>query len=64
MDDYNFEHFGTRHLLHDLQGTVREQGLEPGSVAPDFQLVSVEGGSVRLSDLRGKPVLIHFGSFT
>lgn len=30
------------------------------ALAPDFQLVSLSGDTVRLSDLRGKPVLINF----
>ena len=35
-----------------------------GDLAPDFELPSLTGGSVRLSDYRGKPVAIAFGSFT
>src|SRR5512147_1010533 len=31
-----------------------------GSPAPDFQLNRLDGQSVRLSDLQGKPVLINF----
>jgi cytochrome c biogenesis protein CcmG, thiol:disulfide interchange protein DsbE len=31
-----------------------------GSVAPDFELTDLEGGTVRLSDLRGRPVLLNF----
>jgi len=31
-----------------------------GEVAPDFELQRLEGGSVRLADLRGKTVLIDF----
>lgn len=33
--------------------------LEPGTVAPDFALPA-EGGPLRLSDLRGKPVVVYF----
>ncbi|MGZ4398374.1 MAG: thioredoxin-dependent thiol peroxidase [Gaiellaceae bacterium] len=31
-----------------------------GDVAPDFELRSDEGGSVRLSDFLGKPVVLYF----
>ena len=32
----------------------------PGSEAPDFQLKDLQGKLVRLSTLRGKPVVLHF----
>jgi peroxiredoxin len=35
-------------------------GIREGEVAPDFELSAVDGSRVRLSDLRGKPVLITF----
>lgn len=39
--------------------------LQPGDPAPDFELPRLDGkGSVRLSALRGKPVLLVFGSYT
>lgn len=37
-----------------------ETAPRKGFLAPDFELATLNGGTVRLSDLRGKPVLINF----
>ena len=34
--------------------------VEEGAEAPDFTLASDDGGKVKLSDLRGKPVVLYF----
>jgi peroxiredoxin Q/BCP len=34
--------------------------VEEGKPAPDFELQSDTGGTVRLSELRGKPVVLYF----
>lgn len=34
--------------------------ITPGELAPDFELYDVGGSTVRLSDYRGKPVLLAF----
>ena len=34
--------------------------ISPGEPAPDFELNDVQGNLVRLSDLRGKPVVLYF----
>ena len=34
--------------------------LEVGDKAPDFELESTKGGKLKLSDLKGKNVLINF----
>jgi peroxiredoxin Q/BCP len=34
--------------------------IEDGKKAPGFELESSEGGSVRLEDLRGQPVVLYF----
>jgi len=64
LGEYNYTHFRTKHLVQDAQRTIQKQGILPGEIAPDFELPRAGGGSLRLSDLRGKPVLMHFGSFT
>lgn len=34
--------------------------ITPGELAPDFELRDVDGNLVRLSDFRGKPVVLSF----
>ncbi|MGE8205811.1 TlpA family protein disulfide reductase [Heyndrickxia sp. NPDC080065] len=36
------------------------KGLETGSSAPDFQLKTLDGKVIRLSDMKGKKVIINF----
>lgn len=63
--EYNFKHFRAKHLLQDAQRTVQKHGISPGAFAPDFALPRADGnGVLRLSDLRGRPVLLHFGSLS
>ena len=39
--------------------------LQPGDPAPDFRLPTIDHSQqVRLSELRGKPVVLVFGSYT
>lgn len=35
-------------------------GVRPGQVAPDFEITDVDGNRFRLSDHRGRPVLLDF----
>jgi hypothetical protein len=64
FDEYNYEHFKTAVLVEDGRRTVEARGIKPGEMAPDFELPQVGGGSLRLSDLRGKPTILHFGSYS
>ena len=64
LNEYNYEHFRPKHLLADLWKTLRGEGLRLGTLAPDFELKSTEGERVRLSTLRGQPVMLRFGNFT
>jgi thioredoxin-dependent peroxiredoxin len=34
--------------------------IEPGAQAPDFELPDQDGRAVKLSDLRGRPVVVYF----
>ncbi len=64
LEEYNFTHFRTKHLLKDGKRTLQKRGIAPGEVAPDFELPRAGGGTLRLSDLRGRPVVLHFGSIS
>ena len=61
---YNFAHFRTAHLLADAVRTLRGEGIRPGEAAPDWEMPADDGPPVRLRDLRGAPVVLHFGSAT
>lgn len=37
-----------------------EVGLEKGNIAPDFELETIDGETMRLSDYRGEPILLNF----
>ena len=41
-------------------GCTPAQGTQTGNLAPDFQLDSLDGQPVSLSDFRGNPVLLNF----
>ena len=34
--------------------------ITPGELAPDFELKDVDGYSIRLSDYRGRPLVLAF----
>ncbi len=64
LREYNYERFQTKHFLADLRRAIRGEGVRPGQEAPDFELQSTGGNRIRLSALRGRPVVLHFGSIT
>jgi peroxiredoxin len=41
-------------------GQGRKLGLQPGEMAPNFEVSTQDGRRVKLSDFRGRPVLINF----
>ena len=62
--NYNFTHFPRYVLWADALRTLKAEGIHPGEYAPDFELPRSDGQFLRLSDLRGRPVVLHFGSYT
>lgn len=42
----------------------QQHALKAGEPMPDFTLPLLDGGELTLSSLRGKPVMIEFGSVT
>lgn len=54
---YNYEHFGLEHRVMDQLGGVRV-----GEPAPDFTATHLDGTQVKLSNFRGKPVVLETGS--
>ena len=44
------------------QYSLENSSLNVGEAAPDFELTSLEGDSVRLSQFKGQPVLMSFGA--
>lgn len=44
----------------DLIGVSAKEGLNQGDVAPDFELTTLDGNSIRLSELKGKKVILNF----
>jgi len=53
---------GGQYLAHrgERSGTITAGGPKPGAAAPDFTLQSLDGKTVRLTDFRGKAVLLNF----
>lgn len=47
-------------LPPELQTAGREIGPRIGQLAPDFELDTLNGGRLRLSDLRGQPLVLNF----
>ena len=59
LDNYSDTDFGTRMLAE----RTRPEDLEAGKEAPEFQGRTIDGHEFKLSDYRGKVVLIDFYGF-
>lgn len=64
VEEYNYDHFRRGHLIADIRRTMERRGVAPGQYTWDFTLPQASGGWLRLDNLRGTPVLLHFGSYT
>lgn len=54
------ERYGPVDMPAELRLPDVKIAAEEGALAPDFLLEELDGGEVRLSDLRGEPVVINF----
>lgn len=54
--------FRLEHMLAARPSAVssRQSRVEPGTIAPDFDLERTDGQRVKLSDFRGRAVLLRF----
>jgi peroxiredoxin len=52
--------FGVVELPEDKNPTGKKPLAEVGRAAPDFLLETPQGGTLRLSDLQGQPVVLNF----
>jgi peroxiredoxin len=65
MKNYNYESFSGRDFLRHAARTGFRSGPRPGDKAPDFELRSLRGRKIRLSDFQGeKNLVLTFGSAT
>ena len=60
---YNFDTFGVG-KKENFSLIFQTEVVRTGVRAPDFTLPDLDGGEVTLSELRGQPVMIEFGSIT
>lgn len=53
--------FRLEHMLATRPSTAAAQTVHPnvGDVAPDFEVQRTDGRTIRLSELRGKPVILR-----
>lgn len=60
---YNYPAFSWELETEELKRWLLE-GPRTGDVAPDFELPDLDGTTVRLRELRGRPIAIEFGSYS
>ena len=65
LSRYNYEVFRRSRLMRDIAKAKFDAASKPGEPAPDFELRTLDGSTVRLDDLRKKSnVVLTFGSAT
>jgi hypothetical protein len=60
---YNYPAFSWD-LEEDELARWLANGPRTGEIAPDFALMDLDNTAVRLSDLRGRPIVLEFGSYS
>ena len=50
----------TEHPKRQVKTASTKEGLSIGAKAPDFELKTLTGETVKLSDLKGKKVMLNF----
>ncbi|MDN7244433.1 peroxiredoxin family protein [Planococcus shenhongbingii] len=56
----NTSEFDNIALGSDVEFLATDEGLAKGKVAPDFELTTLDGETVSLSDYQGKKVILNF----
>lgn len=56
----NKDEFDNIALGSDVEFLATDEGLAKGEVPPDFELTTLDGDTVKLSDYRGKKVILNF----
>ena len=62
-EDYNYAAFSFALKPAGLRRWL-EEGPQPGGTAPGFRLETLHGATISLNELRGRPVVLEFGSYT
>lgn len=63
-EHYNYDHFHPTTLKRDFKLVMKPSGPLLGDEAPDFSLQDTQGQLWTLRELRGRPVVLIFGSGT
>jgi peroxiredoxin len=58
--DATSDEFGSVVLPAELNSTGRDPDADLGRAAPDFLLQTLDGETIRLSELHGRPLLVNF----